>query len=116
MDHRSLNDVEFARQFADASMNPEFFTHEAHLRLAWIILKKHDLPTSQNIICDQIKHFDRVHGDGTKFNDGVTRKCVSLVSSLIEGHHYKDFEQFMHAQPRLTYDLKGLLSELTLEL
>ena len=34
--HYTLTDNEFEKQFQTSSLDPAIFTHEAHLRLAWI--------------------------------------------------------------------------------
>ena len=109
-DHWSLSDDVFIRQFADKSMNPEIFTHEAHLRLTWILLRNHDLITAQDMICAQIQNFDSVHGDGTKFDDSLTRKCVALMDHLMEKYKNEDLRTLLNQEPSLISDLKGLLA------
>jgi hypothetical protein len=34
--HLELTDLEFEANFKNCSLNPDIFSHEAHLRLAWI--------------------------------------------------------------------------------
>lgn len=34
--HHQLNDQQFEEQFQNCTFDPTLFTHEAHLRLAWI--------------------------------------------------------------------------------
>ena len=39
--HYALSDPEFEKQFESAVLDPKFFSHEAHLRLAWIHVTKY---------------------------------------------------------------------------
>jgi hypothetical protein len=39
--HFSLTDIEFENQFENGTLKPELFSHEAHVRLAWIHIKKY---------------------------------------------------------------------------
>jgi hypothetical protein len=38
--HLDLSDNEFEKQFINCELSPDIFSHEAHLRLAWINIKK----------------------------------------------------------------------------
>ncbi len=48
-EHFYLTDIQFERQFANCSLNPELFSHEAHLRLAWLHISKYGLKVIMNI-------------------------------------------------------------------
>ena len=39
-EHRKLTDDAFNKAFEDCSLNPKMFSHEAHIRLAWIHIRK----------------------------------------------------------------------------
>ena len=39
--HFTFSDDEFERLFEDKTLEPEVFTHEAHIRLAWIHITKY---------------------------------------------------------------------------
>mgnify|MGYP000226997985 FL=1 len=41
--HYKLNDLEFVNQFQKTTLDPKLFTHEAHLRLAWIYINNEGL-------------------------------------------------------------------------
>lgn len=107
MDH--LTDEQFAFQFAEGSLPPELFTHEAHLRLAWVLLRKYDFEKAVTKICDQIARFDRLHGDGTKFHHTLTVAALRIV----EHHRLKSaadsFPDFLNEFPRLKTDLKAMI-------
>ena len=51
--HYQLTDNQFETQFADLSMDPTLFSHEAHLRLAWIHIKHHGVDKAIENICSQ---------------------------------------------------------------
>lgn len=59
MTHFDLSDEEFEEEFADCILNLSLFTHEAHLRLAYIHIKKYGQVMAVENICSQIKAFDQ---------------------------------------------------------
>ena len=86
--HRQLTDQELEEQFEDTSLKPMLFNHEAHIRLAFIHIKKYGREKAAENLCIQIKRFDQTHGDGLKFNKEVTIKSVNAIAEIIA--HYPD--------------------------
>ena len=52
--YKELTDLEFENQFKDCTLNPELFTHEAHLRLTWIHINKYGAEKAESSIPSQI--------------------------------------------------------------
>ena len=77
-EHDQLSDQEFAQQFADCSLPPQWFSHTAHLRLAWVLLREYGLERTRLLMCEQIQRFDQTHGDGTKFHQTLTEAAVQV--------------------------------------
>ncbi|NJB69710.1 hypothetical protein GGR42_000172 [Saonia flava] len=107
--HFQLTDEEFEKQFESCKLEPSFFTHEAHIRLAWIHLGKYSEEIAAENICKQILNFDRIHGDGNKFNKGVTEASVKTVSHFKAKSASTTFEGFIKEFPELKTNLKELL-------
>ena len=82
--HFQLSDQEFAQQFEQCTLPPNWFSHEAHLRLAWIMIQRWGVEEAARQMCRQISKFDQVHGDGTKFNTTVTVAAVKVVHHFME--------------------------------
>nr|WP_299381950.1 hypothetical protein [Allomuricauda sp.] len=109
--HHHLSDTIFEASFSDASLNPQLFTHEAHLRLAWIYIKKYGIDKAESKICDEIRQFDKIHGDGTKFNMTVTVAAVKMVHHFIKKSDSVTFSAFINQFPRLVTRFKVLLNQ-----
>lgn len=108
--HRQLSDKDFTRLFEEGTLEPDVFTHEAHLRLAWLLIKEHGLQLATEMLCSQIMHFDRQHGKGTKFNKVITLAAAQLVDDLQRQSHDRSFMDFIGRHPRLFSDFGTLLA------
>ncbi len=107
--HYQLSDQEFIAQFANCSLPPSLFTHEAHLRLAWVLISTYGLEAACPLSCQHIKNFDIVHGDGSKFNTTVTIAATKVVYHFIQKSQSSTFQDFIQEFPRLKYNFRELL-------
>lgn len=108
--HFELNDTELEARFSEYSLAPELFIHEAHLRLAWIHVKKYGSKQAEKNLCEQIARFDKTFGDGTKFNTTVTIASVKVIQHFIQKSVSDSFTGFINEFPRLRTNLKDLLT------
>jgi hypothetical protein len=108
--HNSLTDSEFEQQFADAVLDPQIFTHEAHLRLAWIHLQRYGLERAIEHVTSQLKKYTRVVGAADKYNETVTIAAVYAVQHFRVRSACVDFASFMEENGVLTANFKGLLN------
>ncbi len=108
--HRQLSDKDFSRLFEECTLEPTLFTHEAHLRLAWLLIREHGLQPATEMLCGQIMRYDRQHGKGTKFSEHVTRAAVQLVNELQKQSQDHSFMDFIGRHPRLLFDFGELLA------
>lgn len=106
-----INDDAFEMAFATCQLDPQLFTHKAHIRLAWIHLRKYGLQEAENNICKQIKKFDQTFGDGTKFNMTVTIAAVKAVYHFMQKSKADHFEDFIQEHSRLVTSFKGLIDQ-----
>jgi hypothetical protein len=68
--HYDLSDTQFEEAFKRAILAPQLFTHEAHLRLAWLHIKNYEIDNAITTITSQIKNYTRIlsaEGDKQKF-------------------------------------------------
>lgn len=107
--HLELSDDEFHDQFANTSMAPEIFSHEAHLRLAWIQIKRYDIEEAIKNVSEQIKKFAEHHGDAQKFNLTVTVAATRAVYHFMLKSNAENFQDFIHEHPRLKSNFKDLI-------
>jgi hypothetical protein len=109
--HFDLTDDEFEDQFRQLTLDPTLFTHEAHLRLAWMHIKRYGVEDAIENICSQIKQFDVTHGDGTKFHITMTVAAVKIVHHFIRKSKATSFQDFLYEFPRLRSHFKELLDQ-----
>lgn len=107
--HHQLSDYEFSTRFGDGSLEPSYFTHEAHLRLAWIYVQKLGVVEACERVCKEIARFDGLHGDGTKFHKTLTVAAVKAVWHFIQKSGSDNFRDFIREFPQLKFDFKSLI-------
>ncbi|WP_109300353.1 hypothetical protein [Aquimarina sp. AU474] len=108
--HHELSDYEFETQFKKGSLSPSLFSHEAHLRLAWIYLKKYDQTKACDAISSQILNFATVNGDPDKFNKTVTVAAIKIVYNFLQKSKSSTFQDFIEEFPKLKFNFKELIS------
>lgn len=107
--HFELNDKEFERQFEHCTLNPEIFSHEAHLRLAWIHIKNYGIDTAIDNICHQLVAYVDAVGARDKYNKTLTIAAIRAVYHFMLKSQSDDFESFITESPRLKFNFRELL-------
>lgn len=107
--HLELSDLEFEKQFGDCSLDPTLFTHEAHIRLAWIHITKYGSQQAEENINSQILQYVSKLGAQSKYHATVTIAAVKIVNHFVLQSPANDFAEFVKANDRLITDFKGLL-------
>lgn len=108
--HLQLNDLDLEKQFENCTLDPELFVHEAHLRLAWIHVRKYGLAQAEKNLCKQISKFDKTFGDGTKFNLTVTVASAKVIDHFKQKTLANTFPEFIAEFPRLKSNFKDILA------
>lgn len=107
--HYILTDRQLEVNFEHCLLHPKFFTHEAHLRLAWIHIRKYGVAQAILNLCDQISQFDRVFGTNMKYNASMTIASVKLIGQYMEQSYCSEFKEFIGKFPELMFNFKELL-------
>jgi hypothetical protein len=108
--HFEIDDTAFELQFATCELNPELFTHEAHLRLAWIHVKNYGTGAAISNICEQLQNYTRHVGAAHKYNTTVTIAAILAVNHFINKSHSSSFLEFINEFPRLKYNFKEIIA------
>ncbi|MCA0237545.1 MAG: hypothetical protein LCH81_14295 [Bacteroidetes bacterium] len=108
--HHSLTDQEFEKQFEACTLAPELFTHEAHLRLAWIHIQKYGELAAINNVCAQLIRYVEFLGARDKYNQTLTVAAVKAVSHFINKSKSANFADFIEEFPRLKYNFRDLIN------
>jgi len=108
--HLELSDQQFEEAFNSFALSPSLFTHEAHLRLAWIHITKYGIDKALENIPNQIIQFVDNVGARDKYNHTLTIAAVKAVYHFTLKSASTDFPNFIKAFPRLKYNFKDLLA------
>jgi len=108
--HLDLTDNEFEDQFKTCTLDPTLFDHEAHLRLAWIHIRKYGLDIALENITTQLAAYVARLGAEEKFNKTLTVAAVKAVHHFINRSDKPDFLHFIQQHPRLKYNFKDLMA------
>lgn len=109
-DHFQLTDAEFEQQFAHCTLDASLFSHEAHLRLAWIHLRQYGLQQATDNICRQLVAYTRSLGAESKYNKTLTVAAVKAVHHFMQRSEANDFRVFIAGFPRLKFNFKELMA------
>ncbi len=108
--HLDLNDPMFEAQFKAGVLDPAIFSHEAHLRLAWIHVKNYGVENAIQNICQQLKAFVKIVGADDKYNETLTIAAIQAVNHFMLKAEAGDFSTFIRQHPRLKYNFKELMA------
>jgi hypothetical protein len=107
--HVEFTDEEFEQRFQNCLIEPEIFSHEAHLRLAWIHIKKYGSGIAIDNICNQLKRYVEFLGVTEKYNETVTVAAIKAVHHFILKTPANSFTEYISENPRLKDNFKELL-------
>ncbi|MEM1219424.1 MAG: hypothetical protein AAGH79_10945 [Bacteroidota bacterium] len=108
--HLELTDAEFANQFSLGTLTPSSFTHEAHLRLAWIHIKEHGLHLAKVNIQLQLKNFVANLGAQDKYHATLTVAAIEAVHHFMSHSKASSFLAFIEEFPPLKENFKDLIN------
>lgn len=108
--HYKLSDTEFTNQFKNATLNPKLFSHEAHLRLAWIYINNEGIDLAISNITNQLINFVTTIGASDKYNETVTVAAIKAVYHFWLKSDSKTFQDFILENARLKTNFKALLA------
>jgi hypothetical protein len=108
--HFELTDIEFERQFSACSLDPAIFSHEAHIRLAWIHIKKYGIDRAIENVTAHLQNFVASLGATDKYNKTVTISAVRAVYHFVLKSRTNTFQSFISENPRLKNNFRELLA------
>ena len=108
--HYRLSDTEFEKQFINCQLDPSIFTHEAHLRLAWINIRSYGIEQAEKRIQEQIQNFVAYVGAKDKYNTTLTIAAINAVGHFIKKSKTDNFKDFISEFPQLKNDFKTLIN------
>jgi len=108
--HFKLSDLQFTTQFAQGTLPGAWFTHTAHLRLAWVYINQYGMNQAMQKVGVEIRSFATQHGDPEKYHHTLTLASVQVIYHFMK----KDvtntsFQQLIDRFPVLTTSFKSLI-------
>jgi len=110
-DHWQFSNDELEREFETFKLKPGMFSHEAHLRLAYIHIVKYGAKEAEKNMCEQIKGYAESLGVYDKFNKTVTIASVKAMVHFMQKSKAQSFQDFIQEFPRLLTNFKDILSQ-----
>jgi len=104
-----LNDNEFLQQVENCTLNPALFSHEAQLKLSWILINKYGLEVAKLKNCKIKKQFYIKALNSAKFNLPLTKAYTEILHFFMEKSSTKNFDKLLMEFPRLKHDFKNLV-------
>ena len=107
--HYELTDDEFETQFGRCELDPAHFSHEAHLRLAWIHLDKYGIEQAENRMEKQLRSFVEFIGAHDKYNKTLTLAAIRMLHQYRSMSRSENFKGFIREFPELKHHFNDLL-------
>jgi len=109
INHYAFTDEELVRNLEDGTFPPALFTHEAHLRLAYVLLSELDLNTAINRVCIILKRYVAAVGAGDKYDELLTIAAIRIVYRLMRKEPAATFSEFLGQNPELRTNFRSLI-------
>ncbi|MEO5979800.1 MAG: hypothetical protein ABIS36_25265 [Chryseolinea sp.] len=108
--HFHLTDADFEKQLEKCILDPSIFTHEAHLRMAYIKIRAFGVSEAVAIVSSEIENYVKFRGAQDKFNKTLTIAAVNTVNHFMNKAKSLTFTDLMIEFPRLKYNFRELIS------
>jgi len=90
-----LSNKTFLSLFEEKSLDPKYFSHLGHIRLAWIYLNKYEHSMAVDKACVGIKAYASSLGATDKFNMTMSVAMMEIISHRINKLDDKSWQTFM---------------------
>ena len=107
--HNSYSDERLLLAMEKAALDPEVFTHEAHLRWGWLLMRKNGVEAAVRIACKHLKDYTIQLGAADKYNETVTVAAVRAINHFQMRCRAESFQEFLEQSPGLKHSFKELL-------
>ena len=97
-----MTEDEFFKQFENGTLNADLFDHSAHVKMAWIYLKKYDLPEALRYFSDALKNFAIVNNAQGLYHETITFAYLLLINERMKmSETLEPWEEFVENFPEL---------------
>ncbi|VVC76268.1 hypothetical protein AQUSIP_15770 [Aquicella siphonis] len=96
-----MHDQEFLRQFETLTLAKSEFSHQGHLRIAWLYLGKNTFEQAVYQITHGIRRYAAHLGAAHIYHETLTKTWIHLVRAAMIIQTHKTFEEFLLGHPHL---------------
>lgn len=97
-----MTDDEFLHAFFSLHLPSSGFHHRDHLRLTWLVVRRHGAEAAAEMVGGGIRRFADAHGHGGRYHETLTAFWVRVVAHAIDDRpEIDDFDAFLRAFPLL---------------
>ena len=107
--HLQMADARFEHALQTCTMHPDLFTHEAHVRLAWIHIRNYGIDQAVINVCRQLQQFVAAVDAENKYHETLTVAAVRTVYHFMLKYPVDQFELFLASAPVLITDFRSLI-------
>jgi hypothetical protein len=98
----AMTDDEFLHAFFALELPHADFHHRDHLRLAWLVARRHGREAAAGIVAAGLRRYAAAHGHAAAYHETMTRLWAALVAHAAEPRSgIDDFDRFLAAHPAL---------------
>ena len=107
--HYQYSDELFLHAMENSALDPNVFSHEAHLRWGWLLLETNVLEEAIVKACSQLKNYTQHLGAADKYNETVTIAAMRAI------HHFRlkseadNFRDFISGASQLKTSFRELM-------
>ncbi len=95
------SDQDFLQKFENCSLSKEDFSHEAHIRMAWLYIKHLPFDQALSKIRQGINRFNQAQGNITGYHETVTVSFARLIYNAFRSKPLLTWEEFRGEYPSL---------------
>lgn len=96
--------------FADLTLPPSVFNHRAHLRVAWLLIKKYGRDEAEIRMCRQLKRFAAHVGTANKYHCTLTAALMRLIAFAAQEHSMETWPIFLARNQALLHDMHSVVA------
>jgi hypothetical protein len=104
-----MQDREFLKQFEAHTLDPAYFAHHGHLRIAWLYLNSYPLETAISKVTSGISSYAESLGATDKFQHTLTEAIVRVMALRLEPDTSVNLELFLARNSDLVENIWGVV-------
>lgn len=106
-----LSDRQFIQEFEQLCLDPVYFNHIGHVRIAWLYLEQYQTHLAIEKIASGIKQYATALAAPEKFHMTMTKALVYIIANRRQQSPNRSWQEFIQKNQDLISNAKELVSE-----